>query len=55
MTNNPWKDLSNAQDKLLACYRLGKRPSDALLDKITRLREKCKRWDTKTNPDVSWC
>jgi hypothetical protein len=45
MMGNPWRDLAVELDKLLACYRVGKRPSGRLLDKIGRLREACQQWD----------
>ena len=32
------REMTEAQEKLLVCYRLSKRPSEKLLDQITRLR-----------------
>lgn len=32
-------DLNECLEKLLVCYRLGKHPSDKLLDKIDRLKK----------------
>ena len=33
------RELVKAQDQLLVCYRLQKRPSDKLLDQIARLKK----------------
>jgi hypothetical protein len=36
-------ELVNMQDRLLACYRIGTRPSGATLDKIRQLRAELER------------
>jgi hypothetical protein len=35
-----WRQLVEAQERLLAAYRLGKRPSDATLDTIRLLKKR---------------
>ena len=38
--NKAIKELSELQDKLLICYRLGRNPG-SILDKLAKAREKC--------------
>jgi hypothetical protein len=42
MTNDraDWRAFARKLDQLLACYRVGKRPSGKLLDEVTALRER---------------
>ncbi len=35
-----WKQLAKLRADLLVCYRIGRHPSDKLLDSIIKLRER---------------
>jgi len=34
-----WKELADAQSNLLVCYRLNRRPTERLLDRLQRAKD----------------
>ncbi len=48
-----YKELSECQDRLLACYRTGSRPSDKFLARITQLRDAIQNGSKLTRVYVS--